>query len=543
MLSRLVVGHTPICECHVAAITKALQKAFCSLNISSKPVALVSAALLTLDFASTSVVSAATASTYLAGEVALPFPDWVGTAIVFLLFVCISLSGLRDSARIALSVLSFHALTMLVLIIFAVVHWGRIGNGQIQENWHIGLARHGSSAEILKQIYYGFSLGMLGLTGFECCPAYVARIRDNQFPKVLRNLHLPAIALNSIIMVLVLAVVPLDVMLSGANVLSTLGLMAAGRWLRIFVVVDAVIVLCGGVLTGIMASCELFEQLARNRALPATFFKVLPITRAPYVSILSFAVFCALLYASAGGRLDVVSLMFGFVWLTVMSQFPLALLLLKYGRGRLKRTRRAPLFIIFFAMLIMCVSAAGNIATNPKTFGYFAAYFIGITFLFAVAQNKSTVLRLLYWIYDQYPSLHKWYKMDQWGDSLTNTIRRLKAQPVCVLVNTDEINQLFRMILYVRNNEETSCLKIVHFVSDKKNEGFPPELEANRQILDESFPEITIDLIIVSGEFEPKSVIALSHSLGIPTSLMFMTCPGPDFSHSLLELGARIISL
>lgn len=260
MLSRLVVGHTPICECHVAAITKALQKAFCSLNISSKPVALVSAALLTLDFASTSVVSAATASTYLAGEVALPFPDWVGTAIVFLLFVCISLSGLRDSARIALSVLSFHvclleyhkhqpnfsyfqALTMLVLIIFAVVHWGRIGNGQIQENWHIGLARHGSSAEILKQIYYGFSLGMLGLTGFECmlhiasvtsnnsctwfpgCPAYVARIRDNQFPKVLRNLHLPAIALNSIIMVLVLAVVPLDVMLSGANVLSTLGLM------------------------------------------------------------------------------------------------------------------------------------------------------------------------------------------------------------------------------------------------------------------------------------------------------------------------------
>jgi len=92
-------------------------------------------------------------------------------------------------------------------------------------------------------------------------------------------------------------------------------------------VVDAVIVLCGGVLTGktriypaskesdkfnylgIMASCELFEQLARDRALPATFFKVLPATKAPYVSILSFAALCALLYASADGRLDVVSLM------------------------------------------------------------------------------------------------------------------------------------------------------------------------------------------------------------------------------------------
>lgn len=133
---------------------------------------------------------------------------------------------------------------MTILVISAVIHWGRSGNGQIKENWHLGLARHSTSvSEILKQIYYGFSLGMLGLTGFECmscmasltsnnlstwfsgCPAYVARIRDNQLSKVLRNLHLSAIALNSIIMVLVLAVVPLDVILSGANVLSALGLM------------------------------------------------------------------------------------------------------------------------------------------------------------------------------------------------------------------------------------------------------------------------------------------------------------------------------
>jgi len=48
--------------------------------------------------------------------------------------------------------------------------------------------------------------------------------------------------------------------------------------------------------------------------------------------------------------------------------------------------------------------------------------------------------------------------------------------------------------------------------------------------------------IIVPGDFEPRNVIALSYSLGIPTSLMFMTCPGPDFAHSLLELGTRIIS-
>lgn len=173
-------------------------------------------------------------------------------------------------------------------------------------------------------------------------PAYVARIRDGQFPRVLRNLHLPAIALNSIVMLLVLAVVPLDVILSGANVLSALGQMvsqillaflccsryglkASGMWLRIFVVVDAVIVLCGGVLTGaiaftlevekvdswtgILATCELFGQLAQDRALPKAFLKLLPVTGAPYVSIFVFTGLCAVLYASAAGRLDVVSQM------------------------------------------------------------------------------------------------------------------------------------------------------------------------------------------------------------------------------------------
>ena len=69
------------------------------------------------------------------------------------------------------------------------------------------------------------------------------------------------------------------------------------------------------------------------------------------------------------------------------------------------------------------------------------------------------------------------------------------------------------MILYVRQNEETSCLKIVHFHDDKQKDGPPSELEANAKsqyslnlllacsdlifppVLDEAFPEITIDLV------------------------------------------------
>lgn len=60
-------------------------------------------------------------------------------------------------------------MTMCILIIAAAVHWGHIGNVQLMENWHAGLALGGSSpSQVFKQIYYGFCLAVLGLTGFEC---------------------------------------------------------------------------------------------------------------------------------------------------------------------------------------------------------------------------------------------------------------------------------------------------------------------------------------------------------------------------------------
>lgn len=88
-----------------------------------------------------------------------------------------------------------------------------------------------------------------------------------------------------------------------------------------------------------------------------------------------------------------------------------------------------------------------------------------------------TLLRWVYWTYDQYPALHSWRASRAWGMRLVATMRGLRRQQVCILVKTDEINSLCHMILYVRKNEETSHLKVVHFYED--DEGIPSELEAN----------------------------------------------------------------
>lgn len=165
-----------------------------------------------------------------------------------------------------------------------------------------------------REIFYGICLGTLGLTGFECTPSYIARIKPGKFPLVLRNLHIPAIILNSIIMLLVLAVNPLEEVRSGANILSFLAQMTAGRWLRTWIVVDAIIVLCGGVLTGciideifmilaltlsetgILSACGLLDQLANHRVIPGLFHRLLPITRSPYVAVLFFVSFSGMLH-------------------------------------------------------------------------------------------------------------------------------------------------------------------------------------------------------------------------------------------------------
>ncbi|KAF8065050.1 amino acid permease-domain-containing protein [Lyophyllum atratum] len=509
------------------------------LNVSTKSFALIGAALLLLDFAATSVVSAATAASYLAGEVALPFPPFVGAVFLLVIFTIVSLWGVKESARIALVVLMFHLVTMTTLIISSCVYWGRTGISQLQENWHVGSAP--SSSAVAREIFNGFCLGMLGLTGFECTPSYVGRIKRGQLPHVLRNLHIPAIVLNSVIMVLVLAIVPLETVLGGANVLSVLAQMAAGRWLRTWIVVDAIIVLSGGVLTGILSACELLEQLALHRVLPKLFLNSLPKTKSPYVSVLSFVAFSGVVYASAGANLSIISQMFSLVWLTVMSLFPMALLLLKFNRGRLPRDSKTSLAVIIAAIGVAIVVFAGNIAVNPKTAGYFAAYFIGIVLIFTATQNKIHLLRWVYWIYDQYPSLHAWKLTKTWGSNLIDLMMNLKRQPVCILVKTDEINHLFHMISYVRKNEETSCVKMVFF--SEGEEGIPSELEANAKILDEAFPEITIDLVIVNAAFNPSNVLALSHRLQISPSLMFIACPGAQFPYSIAEFGTRIICL
>ena len=78
------------------------------LNVSTKFMSTFGASLLLLDFAATTVVAAASAVSYLAGEVELPFPAFLGAILILVILAVAGLSGVRESARIALVVLTMH---------------------------------------------------------------------------------------------------------------------------------------------------------------------------------------------------------------------------------------------------------------------------------------------------------------------------------------------------------------------------------------------------------------------------------------------------
>lgn len=99
--------------------------------------------------------------------------------------------------------------------------------------------------------------------GFETTPTYIEAIHPNAYGPVLRNILFCTLFLNAPLMLMVYAVLPEQTINAGTNILSILAETVAGRWLRILIVVDAVLVLAGGVIDGICSACALLDRLAK----------------------------------------------------------------------------------------------------------------------------------------------------------------------------------------------------------------------------------------------------------------------------------------
>ncbi|KAG5456035.1 MAG: amino acid permease-domain-containing protein, partial [Olpidium bornovanus] len=346
------------------------------LNTTTKILAAAIGSLSILDYVATAVVSAATAMGYLASEVSYftggqtVLPTFWLTLGVMVLIAGILFLGLRESALVATVIFTVHLVTMAVLMAAGVYRWFLVGNAQLVANWSL----EPTGADALRRIFAGFCVGLLGVTGYECAENYIEEMDPATFGRLMNIMWWIVTVFNAPMSLITLALLPVDTHPDG--LLSQMGEVASGsRWLRIWVTVDAVVVLCAGVLAGFIGAAGLLNRMATDHLLPQVFRRRNRLTGSQHVLIASFLVLCCTLYAVTGGDITSLSGVFAMSFLSAMCGFAVCNVLLKYKRGRLPRTTRVSLATALVGFVVLFAGLVGNVVINPEIVQYFLLYF------------------------------------------------------------------------------------------------------------------------------------------------------------------------
>ncbi|KAI9451769.1 amino acid permease-domain-containing protein [Lactarius psammicola] len=510
------------------------------LQFSGKTLALIGAAATLLDAVATSAVSAATASAYLSAEIhSMPISASVLTVLFLVALGVLALAGIRENASATAAVFVFHIIAMATLAVACIVHWATHDPHStiLKQNWAL---RPGTAIETARAMFYGVCIAFLGVTGFECTPSYIEMIRPKDYAAILRNLIVVSAVLNTVLSLLACASLPVDTIVNGSNVLSALGSLSGGNWLRILVLIDAVSVLLGGVMTGTVTAIQLLDRMAHDHVLPRWFSLRLPITGSQHVATLLSTGLSLLLYVGSGMSLLTVSYVFSVAFLFQLLLFAVSCLLLKLNRPSLSRPPHSGMFTLLMAFVVVIVTCTGNIALAPISLGVFTASFAVVFIALFATSAQPTILRLALQFYMATP-LFRWRLTRGWQRRLVSWYKARRAARVCVWIKNDDIHVMLRALLSVQKNvPDARTVVFVH--AYRTIDAIPSELHPNARLLDEAFPTITVDLAFVSGGFNPTLVEATSRTLEVARSRMCVISLGRDHPWELAEYGGvRVI--
>jgi amino acid transporter len=498
------------------------------LNTTTKAKASVAACLTLLSYLATAVISANEAMHY--AHVVWPGMSVVWATVVLLgAFATLSLMGISESATVALGLFLVHMGTLTILVVSAA--WTVAGNPlNLAANWHVP-----PPGGILPAIFFGFSAGMLGISGFESSANFIEEQRPGVFPKTLRNMWIAVAVFNPLISLLAMGLLPLSEITGHMeNLLAQMGLISAGPWLQQLVSVDAVLVLSGAVLTAYVGVTGLVRRMSLDRCLPQFLLAENRWRRTNHwIILIFFALCCSILFISSG-RVEMLAGVYTLSFLGVMALFAVGNMLLKVKRARLPRAVRASWPGVVAALVAVCAALAGNLVLNPRYVRVFAAYFlvavaiVGVMFL--RVQIMKVALAMLRGIVERIERINRRLNI-----GLIRGIRRINSFQVVYFSRGDNLAALNRAVLYVLQNELTSRLKVVHCY--EREEDIPEALPEHLKTVDRMYPNLRIDLVMVKGRFGPELIEKLSRRMRVPKNYMFIGTPGDQFPHNIAELG------
>jgi amino acid transporter len=498
------------------------------LNTSTKRLASFAATLTILSYMATSVISASEAMHYLNG-IFSSLNITIATIVVLLAFMGLTILGIGESANVAVIIFIIHLATLAFLVIASIWFLFNHGFQIFHVNWHFPIA----SGSMKNALFFGFSAAMLGISGFESSANFVEEQRDGVFPKTLRNMWAVVSFFNPVLALLLICIIPLaQVGEHQESLLAFLGETTGGSWLAFLISVDAVLVLCGAVLTSFVGVSGLLERITLDRILPNFFLKKNN-RGASYRILIAFFVLCVSVLFVTHGKLQALAGVYTFSFLAVMGLFGIGNLLLKLKRKKLPRPLRANGGVVVLAVMFIAGAFIGNVKLNNESFYTFLQYLVPAILFIVFMLNRALLVKLLIDILEYfYDNLRKIVIVS--NHYLRRLQRRIKSQEFVFYTKGDNVAILNKVMQYVQYNETTRKLKIVNIKKEGENNEL---LRKDIEVLDRAYPEIDIEFIEIEGIFGPDIIDELSKKWNIPKNFMFIGSPGDRFSYKVAELG------
>lgn len=358
------------------------------LNSASKQVASVAACLSILSYTATGVVSSVSAVDYLRASPLLAGIDVVPAAVgILAFFALLMLLGMKESSVVASGLFVFHLSVLLVLTCFSLVHLQHAGFDQLHMNLAWPKQPPPASA-----IFFGFSSAMLGVSGFETSANFVEEQKPGVFLKTLTNMWASVSVINVTLPLLAIAVLPMNA-LSGEDSSFAVAFLAervGGELLRDIVVIDALLVLSGSVLTSYVGVVGLFQRMAGDGCLPAFFGFQNQWRGTAHWTILIFFGVCSSMCVALDGNITLLAAVYSISFLLVMALFAICGLWMKVKSPDLPRVINAPPKFFFLGLMLVGSAFIAVVFLHADVLVYFFIYY-GVTCLVVLSSFAGSV--------------------------------------------------------------------------------------------------------------------------------------------------------
>lgn len=506
----------------------------CLLNGTSKTVAATAGVMTILSYIATAVISAKVGTEYLHTVIHIPvIPATIGVLFIFAVLV---ISGIKDSAKVALVIFIFHITTLIGFLIMGLLFYIK-GNSFFLQNIASTSTIISSQGGIWNTLYLAFAASLLGVSGFESSANFVEEQEQGVFRKTLRNMLIGVAIFNPLISLVTLNSMPLGSIISAKDfLLADAAKVLGGSVLQYIVVIDAFLVLAGAVLTAFVGVSGLIYRMAADACLPEFLIKKNNKGSYPLI-IISFFLLCSSILIVTKGDLLSLAGVYTIAFLGVMSFFAFGNLILKETRTELKRTYHAPFLFVLIALGSTVMGIFGNIRINIHNLTFFEMYFIPSFMLVLFIIYQDYVLKWAIRISKPIPFIHKY---------LTNRFSDLIDGRFIVFVR--HISRLYHALEYINKNETGWNITLVHCKCDavcgNDREEHLAELHNSIGQLKKAgvFPHLKIDLMVIDQPFGSEVIQDLSMKMKLHKNRMFIGSIHHHHPYEYAELGGvRII--